>query len=279
MNPFHPPGFRSLVLAAVWLAAAVVTRAADTPPATNAPVVLLKLDDLVRQGKQPNSTVSARWQRTADFLETEKIKGSFGILVESLEGECPAYVTWVKQRIAAGWIEIWDHGYYNRFPEELKVDDRTAENVGAPASDQAALFKKSLALTREKLGIDMVAFGPHSTAVDGATYEALEGILEIHMVWFYGPPKGQRTSKLVIQRLMELEKPLFVPNPDQLKENFEKKRATLPYVAIQGHPNQWDDERFENFKKAVIYLRDQGCRFVTPSEYLAMQAASPHPSK
>jgi peptidoglycan/xylan/chitin deacetylase (PgdA/CDA1 family) len=54
-----------------------------------------------------------------------------------------------------------------------------------------------------------------------------------------------------------------------LKENFEKKSATLPYVAVQGHPNQWDDGRFEEFKQAVLYLRSHGCRFVTISEHLA----------
>jgi hypothetical protein len=256
---------------AITLATVGILRGAEREAAAPAPVVMLKLDDLVRQGKQPTSTVSQRWQRTTDFLEGEKIKASYGLLVDSLEGDCPAYIGWLKQRVAAGWIEIWDHGYYAGFPAELKVNGRTGENVGAPAAEQAALFKKSLALTKEKTGIDMIAFGPHTTAVDGATYEALEGIPEIRMVWFYGPPKGMKTSKLVIQRLMELEKPLFVPNPDQLKENFEKKRATLPYVAIQGHPNQWDGVPFESFKKAVLYLRDQGCKFVTPSEYLATQ--------
>jgi len=46
------------------LVVAGVSQAADS-----APVVTLKLDDLVRQGNQPNATVSPRWQRTADFLE------------------------------------------------------------------------------------------------------------------------------------------------------------------------------------------------------------------
>ena len=56
------------------------------------------------------------------------------------------------------------------------------------------------------------------------------------------------TGKDAIQRLMELEKPVFNPNPDQFKENFE------------------------NFKKVVLDLRDQGCRFVTISDYLAMSS-------
>ena len=107
--------------------------------------------------------------------------------------------------------------------------------------------------------------------VDGVTYEALEGIPQIRMVWFYGPPKGVRTAKKVVQRLMELERPLFVPNPEQLQKTFANKRAALPYLALQGHPNQWDEGRFENFKKAVLFLRDQGCRFLLPSEFIALK--------
>jgi hypothetical protein len=156
--------------------------AADPPAA--GPLVMLKLDDLARHGAGPQATVSPRWQRTTDFLEGEKIKASFGM------------------------------------------------------------------------------FG-----------DALEGIPQIKLVWFYGPPQGVRTTKTVVRRLMELEKPLFVPNPEAVREAFEKKGRTLPYIGLQGHPNQWDDARFEDFKKAVLYLRGQGCRFVKPTEFLASPAA------
>lgn len=261
--------FLPLLALALALLAAPRANAADPQQPL---LVMLKLDDLARQGKGAQATVSARWQKTTDFLEGEKIKASYGILVDSLEGDCPTYVDWIKKRMAAGYIEMWNHGYYSRFPAELKVNGRTGENVGATAAEQEALFKKTLALAKEKLGIDLVAFGPHSTHTDNATYEALENIPQIRMVWFYGPTKGAKTSKFIVKRLMELEKPIFVPNFEQLKENFEKKRATLPYIAIQGHPNSWDDERFENFKKVVLYLREQGCRFVTPTEFLAQKA-------
>ena len=235
---------------------------------------MLKLDDLVRQKGNGATPVPIRWQKLVDFLETEKIKASLGILTESLEGDCPDYCDWLKQHIAKGYIEIWDHGHYQRgLPDSLKTSGRNAEYLGGTVDDQAAMFQKSLALVREKTGIELAAFGPHSTAIDGTTYAALEKFPQIKAVWFYGPPKGTLTGKLVIQRLLELERPLFVPNPEQLKVNFEKKRATLPYVAIQGHPNQWDDARFEKFKEAVNFLRDQGCRFVTISEYLAIRAS------
>lgn len=235
--------------------------------------VLLKLDDLVRH-KGENATVSPRWQKLVDFLEAEKIHASLGLLTESLEGDCPAYCDWIKQRVANGCIEIWDHGHYNRgIPDALKVNGRKAENEGGTVEDQAAMFRKSLALAKEKLGLDLHAFGPHATHLDGITYEALKQFPQIKAVWFYGPPKGQQTDVVVIQRLMNLEVPLFVPNPGKVMEDFEQKRASLSYVALQGHPNQWDDARFDDFKRAVLYLRDQGCRFVTISEYLASRPA------
>jgi hypothetical protein len=262
------------LLALLSLLAPGAMLAAAEASGASGPVVMLKLDDLARHGAGPQATVSPRWQRVTEFLEGEKIKASFGMFGDSLEGDCPAYTAWLKARVAGGWIELWHHGYYARgLPEAQQVNGRKAEYLGGTAADQAAMFNKSLALAKEKLGVELAAFGPHSTPIDGTTYEALEGIPQIKLVWFYGPPAGVRTSKTVVRRLMELEKPLFVPNPDAVREAFEKKGRSLPYIALQGHPNQWDDGRFEDFRKAVLYLRDQGCRFVTPREFLASPAA------
>ena len=150
---------------------------AQTPSTTTKPplMAMLKLDDLVRQGSAPESTVSSRWQQVTDFLEGEKIKASYGILCDSLEGDCPGYAAWLKKLVANGWIELWHHGYYRRLlPEEMKINGRTAEYLGGTVEDQAAMFRKSLALVKEKVGVDMIAFGPHSTAIDCTTYQALE---------------------------------------------------------------------------------------------------------
>jgi hypothetical protein len=268
-----------ILSAAVSALLALAPAFGQAPPSPAKPLaVVLKLDDLVKGGKPPTATVSPRFQRTTDFLEGEKIKYSYGILCDSLEGDCPAYIDWIKERAAKGYIEFWHHGYYARLlPEEMKVNGRTAEYMGGSVEDQAAMFRKSLDLVKQKTGIEMMAFGPHSTAIDGTTYKALEGIPEIKMVFYYGPPKDVTTSKFVVKRLMELEKPLFVPNPENVQKTYEEKKGTLPYIVVQGHPNQWDDARFENFKKAVLYLRDQGCRFLTPSEFLKEQLALQKP--
>ena len=46
--------------------------------------------------------------------------------------------------------------------------------------------------------------------------------------------------------------------------------ATIIGVVIgQGHPNAWDDKRWEGFVKIIEFLKSRGCVFMTPSEYLA----------
>jgi len=237
------------------------------------PLVMLKLDDLVRHGKTPESSVSPRWQKVTDFLRAEGVKANFGIICESLEGDCPGYVAWLKQLTADKQIELWNHGWYGRFPKEQTTATRLGEFLGANVDDQRALLERSLRVVQEKTGITMIAYGPHAAPLVGpdaaAAYAALALVPQYRLVFYYAPPAGTTTDKVVVPRLMELEKPLFVPNADNIRTSFETKGRTLPLITLQGHPNQWEDPRFEQFASAVRYLKEQGCRFVTVSEYLA----------
>ncbi|HEX3134291.1 MAG TPA: hypothetical protein VHX44_12005 [Planctomycetota bacterium] len=253
---------------------AVVSRLAAAD--ANGPLVMLKLDDLVRHGKMPESTVSPRWQKVTDFLRAEGVKANFGIICESLAGDCPGYVAWLKQLTADQQIELWNHGWYGKFPQELVTATHTGEFLGASAEEQRVLLEKSLHTVQDKTGIAMVAYGPHASPLVGpdaaAAYAALAQIPQYKLVFYYAPPAGTVTDNVVVPRLMELEKPLFVPNADNIRASFETKGRTLPLITLQGHPNQWDDLRFDQFAASVRYLKEQGCRFVTVSEYLATLA-------
>lgn len=237
------------------------------------PLVMLKLDDLVRHGKNAESTVSPRWQKVTDFLRAEGVKANYGIICESLEGDCPGYVTWLKQLTADKQIELWNHGWYGRFPKEQTTATRLGEFLGANADEQRALLERSLKLVQDKTGIAMIAYGPHASPLVGpdaaAAYAALALVPQYRLVFYYAPPADTTTDMIVVPRLMELEKPLFVPNADNIRTSFETKGKNLPLITLQGHPNQWDDPRFEQFAIAVRYLKEQGCRFVTVSDYLA----------
>lgn len=235
------------------------------------PPVLLKLDDLMGQGRGPNDSVAKTWQRVTDYLEGKGVKASYGILCESLVENRPGYLAWLKARQDKGLIEFWNHGFLNHFKED-KASGRIGQFVGTPIEEQSEYLTKGQKLFADKLGTQMHVFGPHSCAVDAATYAVLEEIPEITMVWFYGPPKGVTTTKFVFERKLNIEVPLFVPNPEDVRTRYEKYGHTLPYIALQGHPAQWDDQRFADFTAIVQYLLDQGCPFMTPSEYLASRA-------
>jgi peptidoglycan/xylan/chitin deacetylase (PgdA/CDA1 family) len=263
-------GMTHLAALLLLLVAAAVP-AADPAPAASAPLIMLKLDDLHRWSKDPQATAPAKWQRVVDFVVAEGAKANLGLFAESLEGDCPAWSQWIRDRAASGSFEFWHHGWYNRFPADPKVE-KQGEYLNRSAEEQAAILRKSLALVQERTGLVLHAFGPHGTAIDDATYAALAGIPEIRAVWFYGPRKGVDSTTVLIERRAELEKPLFKPNPGNLKQNWDKLK-TRDYLAIQGHPGSWDDQGFADFQEIVRFLKSQGCRFVTVSEYLATRTA------
>jgi peptidoglycan/xylan/chitin deacetylase (PgdA/CDA1 family) len=175
-----------------------------------------------------------------------------------LEQDNQAYFDWIKNLNKKGLIEFWNHGYRNR-----KATDKTGEFEGSFEEQKAAL-QRTQKLAKEKLGIELKAFGPHWSGTNEDTARALESIPEIKM-WFYGPTDS---TKFVFEKVLTLENPVFVPDLDKFKAIYEKVARDKKCLALQGHPNGWDDKRWEGFVKIIDYLKSKGCVFMTPSEYL-----------
>ena len=224
-------------------------------------VILLKLDDVVsrRVGTQ---AVSDRWLRVHDYLKANNIKGSFGIITESLEKDNPLYFNWLKEVQAAGLIEFWMHGYKMRGPKDQ------GEFESGTAEEQRAVLAKGERLAKEKLGFTLPAFGPHWSGTTDATDEAMEKVPEV-TIWLYGPEKPKFYSRLSIPRVMALENPTFVPDAEKFKTFYEAKASKREVLVLQGHPDQWDDKRWEGFTKIIDFLKSKNVVFMTPSEYLA----------
>lgn len=238
---------------------------AAADPAPKQQIILLKLDDVIANpaGKTP---VSPRWERIADYLKSNNIRGSFGVICESLEKDNAPYFQWIKDIQNAGLIEIWMHGYH------MKRADEPGEFDHGTAEDQKAILAKSEKLAKEKLGFSLPAFGPHWTNTTDATDEALEGVPEVK-IWLYGPAKPKFFSRLSLERVMALENPTFVPDPEKFKAIYERTAANKEVLVLQGHPAQWDDKRWEGFKEIIEFLKSKKVVFMTPSEYLKMTGA------
>lgn len=249
-----------LLTGAAVLAFASVAPMADAGevPGRLPQVIILKLDDVTAHKSASPSPVPPRWQRVTDFLKESGIEASYGIIGYSLEEDNQAYFDWIKNLHESGLIEFWNHGYGNR-----KATDKTGEFEG-PLEEQKSALERTQALTKEKLSIALKAFGPHWSGTNEDTARALAGIPEITM-WFYGP---KDSDKYVFERVLTLENPTFVPDPARFKELYERVGRDKKCLALQGHPNAWDDKRWEGFVEIIGFLKSQGCVFMTPSEYV-----------
>lgn len=259
---------RLACLAALLTLGAALISAADAPaaPAAGAakptgPVLMLKLDDLTK--------VTPRWKKAAEFIASEGLKANFGIINSPLEQPDPELDAFVKKYSESGTIEFWSHGYDAK---ALHDKDHKGEFDGTGYDYQLHSLTRAQEISKARFGLEYEAFGPHYSGVDADTFKALEQCPGIKVVFFYGPKAPATTTKIIIERRMELEKPIFHPNPDEVKARFEATHTKYDYYAIQGHADQWDDARFADFQKAVRYLKDQGCRFMTVKEWLETRA-------
>ncbi len=252
-----------LLSAVLAIAALGATTHGDETSGKPRQIIILKLDDVMAYGARGLSPVSPRWQRVTDFIEKSKLKASFGIIGFSLEKDNQAYFDWIKSLDRKGIIEFWNHGYRNR-----KAEDKTGEFEGSFEEQKAAL-EKTQRLAKEKLGIELRAFGPHWSGTNGDTAKALEGFPEIKMCFY--DPKGAK--QFVFEGVLMLENPIFVPNSEKFRELYEKNAKDKKCLALQGHPDMWDERRWQGFVKIIEYLMANGCVFMKPSEYLAKAMA------
>lgn len=229
--------------------------AQEAATAEKKPVIILKLDDVVAP--------TPRWKKCADFLAAENVKSSFGIIGYALEDPKPGLLEWIKQLHDGGLVEFWNHGYMNRTGK-----DANGEFEVESAEEQKQAIERTQALVKEKLGITMRVFGPHWSGTNKATDEALAQIPEIAAVFHYTKPSKDR-EWFVFRRRFAIENPTFVPNLEDIRKRWEAGAKNDEYLSLQGHPNQWDDKRFEEFTRIIAFFKEQGCEFMTASEYLA----------
>ena len=133
-----------------------------------------------------------------------------------------------------------------------------------PSRTEQALERTQL-LAQQKLGIELRVFGPHWSGTNEHTTRALKGIPEI-LMWFYG---REDSGKFIFPRYLTLEYPTHVPDFSKFKDAYATVGHDKPCLVLQGHPNSWNDERWNEFVKIIEFLKSRGCVFMTPSEYFA----------
>ncbi len=225
------------------------------------PYVILKLDDLWCE----NEVVHPGWSQVIAFLNAQNVKGTIGIVGSSMEDGNTDYFDWIKERDEEGY-EIWHHGFCHCKKEVNDIEIR--EYRGEKQEDQKESILKTQQLVKEKTGIILRSFGAPYNSTDECTAKVLNEIPELK-VWMY-KETNVPTDKFLLNRIKEvnIEYPVHQPDFEKLKAGYEKFK-TEPILIIQGHPRSWteDKNRFEVFKKIILFLKKEGVTFITPYEY------------
>lgn len=227
-------------------------------------IVILKLDDVT--AGDSTDIVSARWQRVSDYIEKKQIKAGFGIIGFSLAKHNPAYFSWITERADRGFIEFWNHGYYNR-----TKGDTIGEFEGTYEQQLKALHLTD-SLAKANLGLQLNVWGPHWSSTNEDTDKALSQLPQIKMA--LGAPANPTQFKgYVVPHNLDMEYPVHKPNFEEFLKAYRGEWKDLDSFYIQGHPNSWDDESWINFVEIIEFLESENVKFVTPSELLEMLEA------
>ena len=219
--------------------------------------VFLKADDVkfVSPG-----TLSTKWKKFFEYIESKQIKASIGLIGNSLEIGTTDYYSYLINLENSGLFEIWNHGYSHLLNGTNGDGEVFHEFWNTPLEEQKMSLMKTESLAKDKLNLTLHTFGAPGNAIDENTKEALNDISEIK-VWYFGL---EDSAKLVIKRVSEIEFPTHYPDYQKFIENYDPES---PYLALQIHPNSWDENHFNEFKKIIDYLIAEKVTFINPYEY------------
>jgi len=220
-------------------------------------LIILKADDLNYDDKK---IVSDNWTRFLHYAVSEKIKSSVGLICNSLETEDGRYFGLLQYLDRTGYIELWNHGYDHRLYAKHPDGELYDEYRNSSLEFQKEQLRKAQTLAEEKLNITLRTFGAPGNAIDSTTISALQTFDEIK-VWFFGPSDS---GKFVLGRSADMEYPTGKPDYNSFVQNYD---ASKEYLIYQIHPNQWDEEQFEEFKRIISYLKEHQSTFILPYEY------------
>jgi len=220
-------------------------------------LIILKADDLIYDDKK---IVSDNWRRFLHYAVSKKIKASIGLICRSLETEDDRFFGILQYLDRTGYIELWNHGYDHRLDAQHPDGELYDEYRNSSLEFQKEQLRKAQTLAEEKLNITLRTFGAPGNAIDSTTISALQTFDEIK-VWFFGL---EESDKLVLGRSADMEYPTGKPDYNSFVQNYDVSKE---YLVFQIHPNQWDEEQFNEFKKIISYLKDLQSTFILPYEY------------
>ncbi len=227
--------------------------------------IIIKVDDL---RYDPEHVVPVRWSLFTSYMEQNQMPAAIGLICESLETGDKDYADWIIEKQKSGLFEFWNHGLDHS--KGMVTGEANWEFRNRSLEKQKEHLFLAQDLAQQKLGFALLTFGAPYNQSDQFTAEILEEVSEIKY-WLY-PPADVNTSKIKLERTpgLNLEYPVHQPSAFHFWNNyyFNSDRELL---VIQGHPNSWGLDRFNEFERIVEYLLALDLKVILPRNVRANQ--------
>jgi peptidoglycan/xylan/chitin deacetylase (PgdA/CDA1 family) len=239
--------------------------------ASNAqPKVILKLDDLgSKNGKSSAAPI-------LDYLIQMKIKTSIGVIAVKLDTSAlVAYSKYInaKNDQNESLFEVWNHGLTHSKDNPPGGDKKEFQGTGYQF--QKAHFNKADSIVTKLLKVKMHTFGAPYNALDSNTAKVVVENSTYKVILLDGKNSTYENGILHMNNAVNMEVATGVPNYDYFVTQYNKLVNKYPdFIVIQGHPNPYDNTKFDELKRIIAFLQSKKCEFILPYEYYAAKYKS-----
>jgi peptidoglycan/xylan/chitin deacetylase (PgdA/CDA1 family) len=234
------------------------TAVSSVPSDAPVKIAIVKADDLQRP--------SENWDRFIEVSNELQVKVSIGIICDSLQEDSDGYFDWLRARQSSGSVEFWNHGWdHKRWGPE---GEWISEFQGSGYAYQKKHLDDSQAIMKEVLGVTTVAFATPWNDFDEDTGRVVNEREDVRLFIGHHRRNLDQTKLLVRMRLRAELDGTGKPNFEKFVDLYEELQDKDAVVALQFHPNVFEDHHFAEYKKIVIFMQEKGWTFMMPRECL-----------
>ncbi len=220
-------------------------------------VVILEFDDLGTSGYEGFKTVY-------EYCKANGIHIAFGAIGDSSEGLSAEQWAEIKAWTENG-VEVWHHGAYHSI--NRNVDPYVADFQGKTAEDYIKNVKSVIDLYAAH-GIEITSVGAPYNLNDDLFLDTLNKEFPNITSVMYGKDAKKIFNGYILGNRINIESGTGTPSLDTLKTSYAKT-TNYNYMVIQMHPGSYTDEaKLSEMVASIEYLKEQGCIFMTPTEYV-----------
>ena len=227
------------------------------------PKIVLKFDDI----GVTNHVCKA--SPVMDYLLQREIKASYGVIAKKIDNTALATLSkYIQAENSKGekMVEFWHHGFdhSNNNPPNNKK-----EFSGTSYEFQKKHFNDADQMVLRELGVQMITFGAPFNVADSTTLKVISENSNYKLIFFSGLTISTYPEITGLNNRVNLEKGVGNPNYEYFVSQYEKNVGfQKSFMVLQGHPNNWTEQQFNEFIKVIDFLVQKRCEFILPLQLL-----------